>query len=555
MAAAPRRARLGAALAVAGLCAALLLPESLRGWWLTEDATEHLAIAHALAHGAGFVDPVQWAFTLPAAPPLPATAVRPPLLPLLLAPPLALGATLSQVMWLHALFASLVAGALVLVASRFMSLPAAAGAALLLVTAPGWRGPALHPWTEITGVACALAVLASAHGVVRSVPRAAVCAACTLLAWLARPNLGALALAVSAAALLELGRRRALRSAAFWSYPLCFAAGVAAAQLWARAATGYGLYAGYTGEMLAYEEVWSYGKHYVGTLAYVEAHAAEIAAIWRERAGALVRDLCVRPPFHRVGPLLLPGVAYALWARGPGALERRVCAFAALGLALVVVLNYAPYEPRYVLFPALAGSLCLFTLLSDAAAGLEARLGTSARVGAVAWAALLPLLAPLALVAATTGPAAVARSLDAWRAARSGETRGTDPGPFAALCAAMEQDAVVASVRPWPTHLWCGNASVMLPLDLAQPDVRARFLSEKQPRYVIARREAPYAWLAAEPAFRERLASGRLVLYERADAAPTARWRGPPPLACAGRAADCVSRRARPGPARGSVLE
>jgi hypothetical protein len=104
----------------------------------------------------------------------------------------------------------------------------------------------------------------------------------------------------------------------------------------------------------------------------------------------------------------------------------------------------------------------------------------------------------------------------------------------------MERDPVVASVLPWRTHLWCGNPVVVLPLDLADADVRARFLEDKQPRYVIAQQEPPFAWLGSDPTFRERLRSGSLVLYERADASGAARWRAPPPPACAGRAPDCV---------------
>jgi hypothetical protein len=250
----------------------------------------------------------------------------------------------------------------------------------------------------------------------------------------------------------------------------------------------------------------------------------------------------VRPLFHRVGAFLPLGVAYALFARRRGSLERRLCAFAALGLSLVVVLNYAPYESRYAVFPAVAGLLCLFALLSDGAEALAARSAARAPGARATWAAaLLPLGVALAWSAANGGPATLARSLEARRSLAAGASRGTDPGPYAALCGAMERDAVVASVRPWPAHLWCGNAAVILPLDLAQPDVRARFLADKRPRYVIARSEPPYAWLGSDPGFRERLRSGRLVLYERADASGTARWRAPPPLACAGRAPDCVA--------------
>jgi hypothetical protein len=544
-----RRVRAAAALAVAALAAALLLPESRLGWWLTEDATEHLAIAHALVHGAGFVDPIQWAFTLPTGVPLPAHAVRPPLLPLLLALPLGLGATLSQVMWLHALYASLVAGAVVWVGGRFLGLPAAVGAALLVATSRGWAGAGLHPWTEVTGAACLLGVLASARGVLHGPRGAALCAAWTILAWLARPNLGALVLAVAVAALLEAGPRRALRSPGLWSYLLGFAAVFAALQLGARAATGFGLYAGYSGEMLAYEDVWSYGRRPAGTLAWAQAHADAILGIWARRAFELARDLCVDPLHHRSGWLLAPAVLWALAVPRRGALERRLCAFAALGFSLVVVLNYAPYEARYATLPFFAGVLCLGAALDDAARALAPRVGGRARL-----AGALPLLAALALIALGSGGTTLERPFDALARRRAGERVGPAPGPIAPLCAAMDPDAAVAAVLPWPLHLWCGNAALILPIDLGAADVRARFLADKRPRYVVASREPSYAWLARDPAFRALAESGRFVLYEAAGPPPAPPWRAPPPLACAGQAADCLTKRAAGAPA-GSVLE
>jgi hypothetical protein len=95
-------------------------------------------------------------------------------------------------------------------------------------------------------------------------------------------------------------------------------------------------------------------------------------------------------------------------------------------------------------------------------------------------------------------------------------------------------------------HLWCGNAALIVPRDLEGSELRARFFAEKRPRYLLVEDEPRYAWPAGDPALRERLRSGRFVLYEREGAPPPPPWRAPPPPACAGRADDCVLRLAPP---------
>ena len=82
--------------------------------------------------------------------------------------PLGLGANLYTLIVLHAIYASVVAGSIALVAGRFMRFPAAVGAAVFLALAPGWIELARVPLTEITSVLCILVVLVTSRGVLRS---------------------------------------------------------------------------------------------------------------------------------------------------------------------------------------------------------------------------------------------------------------------------------------------------------------------------------------------------------------------------------------------------
>ena len=103
------------------------------------DAPPDAGIAHAWVAGRGFVNPVMLSFTLEGAtPPLPGFATRAPLLPVLLAIPISLGASLHTLGIVHQAWAALVVGALFLVAARSMSLAAAAACAVTFAWSTGW---------------------------------------------------------------------------------------------------------------------------------------------------------------------------------------------------------------------------------------------------------------------------------------------------------------------------------------------------------------------------------------------------------------------------------
>lgn len=532
-----------AALAVATAVAAFTLPRALTRWWLTPDVIEHLTIAHAWVSGAGFVDPVQWNFFLHRDVPLPAFAVRAPAVSVLAAIPLALGGSLTAVTVLHALWSSAVAGGAVLVTRRFAGPAAALAAGLWLGLSPAWIRASAYVLTEVTAVAALLGVIATSRGVLRSVPAALCCSAATVLAWTARPNLIALALAVVVAAVVELGARRASRHRPLWAYALGVVLGTAAIGLAVELATGLRPYAGYGAarELFGADDGFRYQKEYVGAWRFVSQHGDEV---WRRMVSfsrQLFSALCLGPRFHYAGWLLLPGLLHALVRRGPGALEQRVAAFAGAGLAGVTVAYFAAFDAwRYPMLPAACAILAGVPALEAAARWLGAR-----RPGAAARALPAATLAAATLaVLATSLPGSAAHAATQWHAWRERGTRDGSSNPVVraleALCPALGRASVVASVEPWNVTLRCGPASIRLPVDLDTPEWQDRFLDEKHVTHLLADGSPVTAWLATSSRLHPVAAAGPYVLYRVIrPSTPASAWLAPPPAACAGRGRAC----------------
>jgi len=517
---------------------------------LTPDPTEHLAIAHAWVHGSGFVDPVKWNYFLPESVPLPAWAVRAPIISILAAIPLALGATLDTVLVLHKVWASLIAGATVLVACRFMRPLAATAAALLLVLSPEWVLLVQAPVTEVTALAAYLAVLATARGVLRSVPGALLCAVATLLAWLTRHVLGALAPAVLAAALWEAGPKDGVRRGSIWAYGIGFAALYACVQLGLTAATGHGVYAGYgfVGEMIGYKDIWPYEKQYVGTWTFALAHWGEILEQMRLRAVQLYEILCLMPMFNYVGWLIPPAVLYAILRRRDGVLEHRINAFSVLGFSLIFILTYAVADPRFALLPAAGTCFCGLAMLDEAAQRLERRLQSQGGRRASSLLGAAPLAAVLLLFAVETAGKTLPFTRTLWNQYRrqydvTEMAQRSLEAPWREICPHMNKDAIVADAYPWGfALLFCGNATVKLPPDLTSRELQGRFIDEQHPGYFISVDGNP-PWLRQSGRLRKVANSEGVTLFEVRDAAPESRpWNAPPPLVCAGRGPECARR-------------
>ena len=535
-----------AASIVAAAIAFLTVPATMARWWLTQDAVEHLAIAHAWVQGAGFVDPVQWTYPSSGELPYPATSMRAPGISLLAALPLVFGADLTTTHMLHALFASAVSG-FVLVAARRCGLrwPAAWAATLVATTAPAWLGIALHLWTEAAALLAFLVVLLTARGVVESVARALLCAGATFAAVLVRPNFLALAAAVVCAGLLEpSGRRRAARR------PLiAYAVGLGLAVLCFRGlvalTTGEAPYSRYAPlfEVMTTSDAWQYGRASPDLPGFLANHGEALFERTRVSIVDLVRVLGFEWTYHGLGWLVLPGFAWALVRDDDRALELRFLALAGLGLAVIGV-GWLDFDRiRFPLFTAIAASICGFAMIEALALRLDTgALGASGRLRRAL--RLVPLAVAIVPLASTL-PSSIERSIRAWRAHRAEGTREMlwpeQDASIRPLCRVLDPDAIVASVDPWTTHLWCGNAGLVLPTDLDRSEVLEAFLENERPGYLIG--------FAADRALREgprlrRIARSRdLVVYEVRSAGPDSRpWRAPPPLFCAGRPTRCPGR-------------
>ena len=526
------RARRGPWLAALAICAGTLvlaLPRVLSRWGLLPDAVEYLGIAWSWVRGSGFVDPVLYSYYLPhAAPPVPALAMRAPLLPLLLAGPLALGASPHALIVGHALFAAAVGASGVWLARR---LAPAAGFAYGIGFAWcfAWIAAVENLLTEPLSVAMLFALLALAPAALRSKRTGAALGGLFFVAWLTRPNLALVAPAFLLAALLVLGARRALRSAPLWIALCGFAVLQQGFSLAVSKATGYAPYQHYKVllETTSAVDAFYYQKTYVGWLGYLQANRARVGAVLSWNARELVRLLFLAPDCHYVGWLALPALVHAWRTRDERRFLRLLVACTGLLLLAFVAVSWGAIDPRRLALPALA---CLWLLAAGWLADAAARLAPG---GAPRFAQALPALVPLALFAFSPSASGMlresARALAAYR--RAGTRTGLEGSAAARFCAQMDRDALVASPDPWSVYLACGNAGWVLPLDLDDEGWVDRYLDERAPGYLIA--DAPRgAQLGGSPRLVRLDAAGELVLYRVKEAGPRSRpWSAPPPLA------------------------
>jgi hypothetical protein len=525
---------------------AFSLPASLARWPITDDAIEYVGIAYNWVSGRGFVDPVMWSYFLPdAVPPLPGLAVRAPLLPLLLAIPVRLGASLETLGLLHVAWSALVAGGMVLVARRMMSLPAAVGCAVAITASTGWFVASQTLVSEATAVAMLLAMVASARCALRPGPGPFLCAALATLAWLARPNLAVFVPALLVAAALELGPAAALRSRALWSYAIGAVVLQQSVRVACQALTGFAPYAHYAlaFEVFEFSDFPRYESPYTGPLAFVWLHAGEVAS----RVGrnlVLAADLLFAAPYYNLaGWLAVPGLLHALRGRSDGAFEPRLCAVAAGAMALPTLGFYGPTNLERYLLPAVVLLWLVNLGFLDAAArglraGLERRRAPASAPRAPAARRLVSPFGPLLLVGALVSGAG-AREIASvtatlWTHYRQQGTlrvfRSWDE-TARRFCPSVERDAVVAAgPSPWAFYLWCGNASMWTPNDLRSLGSLGRYLDERSPAYLVASAREGRRLMDRSPRLERVATHGPWVLYRVREPGPRSRWNAPPPL-------------------------
>jgi hypothetical protein len=534
---------LGASVVALGVLG-LAVPPILARWRLSPDSVEYLGIAHAWVTGRGWLDPVQYAYGLDTGgPPLPGLAVRAPVVSLVAALPMALGASLTGVALAHAVWAACIAGAGVAVARRMMALPAAIGFGIAVGWSFAWVVIATEQvLTEATATGVLLLAVAAAPRAARSAGAAVGLGALVVVGWLTRPNLIVLAPAFALAVLVALGPRRALRSAPWWSFAGAVALGVVGVTVACRLRTGFAPYASYawTLERLSELEAILYTRSSVGVWSFVRANPTKVLGAFLLNVRGVVRETCLEPGFHYVGWIALPALGHGLWGHGSEGLRRRFTALTALALLAVVLLSYGSHDPRRLPLLAVVCIWLLALAMLDAAARALARAPGPAGARRPA-ARLLPLAAALALFAlAPSGRGLLSVAATDWQAYRRQGTQPTGSRwdrTARAFCSSLDPDARVAAPDPWAFFLWCGTASLRLPPDLSSEAWVARYLDDLAPAYVVLDADPAFASLARSPRL-ERIASqGRAVLYRVRGAPPRSRpWRAPPPLASLGRA-------------------
>lgn len=456
---------------------------------LGRDAVEHVSIANALVEGHGFVNPIQWYFGVDGPPPLPAASSRAPLHPLFLAAGFALGLDLGQVMYVHLVFAALVGLGLFLIASRFARPGVAAFGALLVTTTIPWGDMSVSPLSELTGMGASLLVVATAAGAARSWRGALLCAMATVLAWLARPNLAPMALAVVVALAVDVKPLSRLVRSPVVLYVVAFVVGLNMTSWVAALLTGLPPYDGYRHAFENFPEVraFQYGTVYVGTFAFVLDHLEQIARVCAVHAQGLLVMLFASSQFHFAGWFLLIGAVAVLTSPTWGTVEERVLLLSAVGFCAVVILTYPAFDrARYGLFPT---SYALLLGMAGVERGLrwaEARAPVLERAGvrSLGWGALVVFVV---LESGVSNARVAAVGI------------GSRTAELSRLCARIEPGALVMSDDPWTVHWACGNPVVRLPVDIRHPEFGPAFLDAYAPKYLVAYRSRWRLWGRRDP--------------------------------------------------------
>ncbi len=564
------RATLLAAAGVALGSFLLALPRVVSNWHVSPDTIEFIGIANNWVHGRGWVDPVLYSTYLQGAlPPIHGLVMRPPVISLLMAPAIALGASLPGLQMLQGVVAALIAGMGVMLARRSVSLPSAVAFGIAISWSPSWLMYSSQVLSEPLAVGALLGLIAAAPGAAKSPSRAALLGLLCVVAWLTRPNLALVLVAFGAATALP-GKRDELALRNLGIALAVFGTTAGALHLGVQAASGFGAFANYglllqsthALESAAFQQDWA------GFSTYLTANADRV---WQTLT-ASYRELYAvwfqRPSQFFIGWLFLPACIYA-FRRHPGQLTSRAVALSGLGLLLVVLVFYGGPDPERLVLPA---GVCFWLLAVEMLEGLATQLRdrserwTARRVdrtrGGISPGpfhlsrAVHALLAglPLYLVLGAFGLSLSAtqwfpESQSRWRSFRAVgplPAGGAYPEIPRSVCGVMDKDALVAASHPWNLYLWCGNATLWLPPDLDSQTILHQYLDAKKPAYIVSNpgrhwppqihRSELETLLGQSPKLERLSQKAGLAVYRVRYATPqTTRWDAPPAIARMGR--------------------
>lgn len=517
------RSALVAAGVVALGCLAVTLPSLAHIVYVSNDAIGYVATARSWIAGQGFVEPILYSYYLDGARvPVPATAIRPPIISILFAIPMKLGAGLVGLGIVHAVWSAAIGASTVLVGRRFMSLPAATAAAIGVAWSPSWRFASTHLLAEATSIGALLLLFALAPRLLRRPSGGLLLAVATVLAWLVRPNLGAVAPIIALAAALHWGTRNALRSKPLWAYLLSFALLQQSCAWLLGAIFGFPPYAHYgvMAETLSMTDVRSYQNEYNGAIKFLATHSAEILGHLLDNARATLDWLFIKPAYLFVGWIGLPGLAYALARRSQADLHLALWATGSIVFGAIAILTGWGFDGMRYPLPA---AVCLWLVAMAGCDRLLARILESAsetRQHWLRWLVLsLPMAAWLIALPQTRVLSEVAHNLT---------LEGTKPHLqkdakwnrlSRNLCQHMDADGVVASDQPWTLYYWCGNAGYLLPRDLNDLAWLHKYLDEIEPDYILAVRKEDIRVFNRSPRLTIAQERGAAVLYARTGAA------------------------------------
>jgi hypothetical protein len=514
---------------------ALTLPTVSKVVHLPHDVVGYVSTARNWIEGRGFVDPVLYSYYLDgASAPIPAIAVRPPIISILFSIPMKLGLGLVGIGILHAIWSVAIASSILLLARRFMSLPAATAAAIGVAGSHGWRSASNHLLTESTSVGALLLLFAIAPRCLRTRPGGVVLALVTLIAWLVRPNLGAFVAVVVAAAVIQWGFWGAFRSKPLWTYVLTFAFLQQACAFTLGAIFGYPPYAHYgvMAETLSMYDVLSYQAEYSGAMSFAAAHGSEITSNLLENIQDTFERFFLMPTFLYVGWVGLPGLAYVLIRRKKATFLSVLCGVGGVAFAAIAILTGWSFSGiRYPLLSAVCFWLCGMAACDWAMNWL----GTRRSPPGSRFLPALPLTVLLcAFFVATPSNqirAIFTQPLNFDRARPQLQSGGKWNAISRSLCQYIPDDAIVTSTSPWNLHYWCGNAGHLIPDDLTDLKWLHAYLDDIRPGYIIAKEEMYFSLFNDSPRLKLLEISGTVALYEvKHPGSDARRWDSPGPL-------------------------
>ena len=509
----------------------LAMPVALARWRFSPDSLGYIASVHNWLEGRGWVDPILYSYYLDGVTaPVSSFAIRPPVISVLLAGPIALGAELNTLSVLHVIWAALIGTYALLVAKRLVCLSVAWAFALALAGSAAWVAMSDQLMTEATSVGLALVFLAHVKRGLSSTRGALGLGLLLLIGYFTRPNLGILLPAACLAFALEHGVKQSLRSKPVWVFVISFLA-MKTVVTWAighfSGAVPFEHY-GLMGQTVNDAPLALFNREYTGWLPYVRENYELILSAISDNCVAWRDAFLFEITFMRAGWLAVPALYLALVRPKFCGLTERTAAFAALGFTAVALLTYGGFDlMRYPLQGYVFLQLVNVLLL--------ARLTERVRLSPV-----IPIVIVAVVFVVDVGPFLQGHVLQNWNSYTSNGTKENHRNrdlKVKALGGLLDRNAIVASPYPWTFYIWWGIAGHTIPADIESVENLHLYLDKYTPGYLYTEGNPPIELLESSERLKPiRVTEGDGGLFEVLNPSDKSRpWIAPTPLYKLGR--------------------